>query len=285
MLPHAIKTLLYSDKSEQKELHVQTLGGFSLWRNGVEIPLKVWKREKALHLFQFFVTNHRRATRMHKEQIIDRLWPELTMEQGDRDFKVALNTLNKVLEPERKRRAPSHFIPRHDLTYGLNLEAVWIDSDVFERFMAAGNQMLHKQPEVAIAHYEQALALYQGDYLPERRYEDWSSAERERLQVLALGLMTTLANLLLHRNPLESIRLTQRVLTIDPIWEDAYRTQMAAYLLQGNRPLALRTYQQCVAVLEREFGIEPLPETKALFEKIKNGHTVKVAPCARPSPP
>ncbi|MEZ4681674.1 MAG: bacterial transcriptional activator domain-containing protein [Caldilineaceae bacterium] len=38
------------------------------------------------------------------------------------------------------------------------------------------------------------IKLYHGDYLPERRYEDWTSAEQERLQLLALNTMTTLAN-------------------------------------------------------------------------------------------
>ena len=42
---------------------------------------------------------------------------------------------------------------------------------------------------------------------------------------------------------------------IDPIWEDAYRIQMKAYINQGNRPLAIRTYRQCVKVLEQELGI------------------------------
>lgn len=270
MVLDATKTGVELAQIADKALHVQTLGGFRLWRHGVEVPVQAWKREKALHLFQFFITTHRYAARMHKERIIDQLWPALSMQQGDRDFKVALNALYKVLEPNRKRRAPSHFILRHDLTYALHAERISIDRDLFESAIAEGNKRLHDEPDLAMTHYQRALALYQGDYLPERWYEDWSSAERERVQVLALGLMTTLANLLVDRNPLESIRLTQRVLTIDAIWEDAYRIQMRAYLKQGNRPLALRTYQQCVAILKREFGIDPLPETRSLFEQIRN---------------
>jgi len=80
--------------------------------------------------------------------------------------------------------------------------------------------------------------------------------------------MTILADLVVDVSPLESIRLTQRVLSIDPIWEDAYRTQMRAYLAQGNRPMAIRTYQQCEEALERELGISPLPETQKLFQQI-----------------
>lgn len=249
-------------------LRIYTLGGFRIWRNGDDIPAAAWGREKALHLFQFFVTLRLQGLRLHKEQIIERLWPELDAAGGDRDFKVALHAVNKVLEPNRRPRTEPQFIRRHDLTYDLNVEAVWIDAVAFENLIAAGNQA--GAGEQAIDDYRQALALYQGDYLPERRYEDWSSAERERLQVLALGLMTTLAELLLPGSPLESIRLTQHALAIDPVWENAYRIQMQAYAAQGNRPMAVRTYQQCVKTLQSELDIDPLPETRAVFQQIKS---------------
>jgi DNA-binding SARP family transcriptional activator len=80
--------------------------------------------------------------------------------------------------------------------------------------------------------------------------------------------MTTLAGLVAESSPLESIRLAQRVLSVDPVWEDAYRVLMRAYQVQGNRPLALRTYRLCVEVLEREFGVGPLPETQELYAAI-----------------
>ncbi len=255
-------------RTEEPPLRIQTLGSFRVWREGRELSAAAWGREKALHLFQFFVTMRRQLAHLHKEQIIDRLWPELDFGEGDRDFKVALHAINKVLEPDRKPRAEPQFIQRYGLTYGLNPELIWIDADAFEALVAAGNQALPTSVEEAIAHHQRALALYNGDYLPERLYEDWSSAERERLQVLALGLMTTLAELLLDKNSLESIRLTQRVLTIDPVWENAYRTQMHAYLMQGNRPLALRTYQRCEQVLRHELGVEPLPETQEMHRRI-----------------
>lgn len=254
--------------SEHVALRIQTLGSFRLWRDGAAIEPAAWGREKALHLFQFFVTTRRYTTSLHKEQIIDRLWPELEPEEGDRDFKVALNAIYKVLEPERPPRSESRFIQRQGLVYGLNLAEVWIDADTFEQWVALGNQALPQQPDEAAAAYQKALALYHGEFLPERRYEDWSSAERERLHLLALGTMTTLADLLVEQNPLESIRLTQHVLTVDPVWEDAYRVQILAYLAQGNRPLALRAYQRCVEMLHQELGVEPLPETRQLYQRI-----------------
>ncbi len=252
-------------------LRVQTLGGFRVWCNGAEIPTTAWGREKAIHLFQFFITMRRQF--VHKEQIIDRLWPEIDLEKGDRDFKVALNAINKALEPEREPRDESHFTRRYGLAYGLDFENVWLDSEAFEQLLTTGNQSLLATPDKparAIACYEAAVALYNGDYLPERRYEDWTSAERERLQLLALNTMTTLATLLLEQLPLESLRLTQRVLSVDPVWEDAYRVQMRAFMAQRNRPMALKTYEQCRTVLQDEFGVVPLPETEEIYQQLLN---------------
>lgn len=252
-------------------LHVQTLGGFRVWYQGVEVPTTAWGREKAIHLFQFFITVRRQY--VHKEQIMDRLWPDLDIEKGDRDFKVALNSINRALEPEREPRSEPLFVRRYGLAYGLDFENVWLDTEAMELLISAGNQaMLGSTPnaDFAIACYEAAVQLYHGDYLPERRYEDWTSAERERLQLLALNTMTTLAELLLQKMPLESIRLTQRVLSIDPVWEDAYRIQMRAFAAQRNRPMALRTYQRCTEVLAEEFGVDPLPETSELYDQILN---------------
>lgn len=251
-------------------LRIQTLGGFRVWRDNQEIESVVWGREKAVHLFQFFVTM--RGQYFHKEQIIDQLWPDLDMKASDRDFKVALHAINKAIEPERKPRSEPQFIQRNDLTYGLNLNDVWIDADMFEKHIIHGNQMLHESPDITVREYQSAVALYAGNYLPERRYEDWTSGERERLQILVLNMMTKLAELLIEKNPLESIRLTQRVLAMDPVWEDAYRAQMKAYLMQGNRPLSIRTYQQCVQRLADEFGVEPLPETQELYQQILEKH-------------
>ena len=117
--------------------------------------------------------------------------------------------------------------------------------------------------------YREAIDLHHGVYLPSRLYEDWTSEERERIQVLILGAMITLGELLITENPMESIRLAQQALLIDAAWEDAYRIQMEAYFQKGNRPQAIKTYQQCEKVLDKEFGIEPLPETQALLRKIK----------------
>lgn len=255
------------DKRDTATIRVQTLGIFQLWRNGKPIADKEWGRDTALQLFQFLITIHNRRG-LHKEQIIDRIWSDLDQKSGERNFKVALHAINKVLEPERENRAEPTFIIRQGLTYQLADEDLWIDVEALEELIKLGNQHLNDAPEIAIEAYRVALALYEGTYIPNRFYEDWSSDRREHIQVLVLGALIALAELLLVDNPMESIRLTQQALEIDAAWEDAYRIQMQAYFNKGNRPQAIKSYRQCIKVLDEEFGIEPLPETEAVYESI-----------------
>ncbi|MEM6800106.1 MAG: bacterial transcriptional activator domain-containing protein [Bacteroidota bacterium] len=256
-------------KMESASIRVQTLGRFQLWRSSELVNTKEWGRDVSVQLFQFFVTDRHRHG-LHKEQIIDRIWPDLDTKAGQQNFKVALHGVSKVLEPDRKSRTESKYIIRQGPTYQLELEDIWLDVEALDQLIALGNQSLIDQPKLAVKAFREAIGLYQGSFLPARLYEDWSSEERERIQLLSLGALISLSELLLSENPLESVRLTQQALQIDPTWEDAYRIQMEAYLEKGNRPMAIKTYRQCEEVLDKEFGVEPLPETKQIYQKVTN---------------
>jgi len=255
-------------KRENAAIQVFTLGSFRVLREGTELGAKDWGRDKAIQLFQFLVTARERRG-LHKEQIIDRIWQDADMKAGEQNFKVALHGINKALEPNRPSRTEPRFILRQGVTYQLHTSDVWIDADAIDHCIEIGNQALNTNKKLAEEAYREAINLHHGIYLPNRLYEDWSSEERERLQVLTLGAIVTLSELVLDKNPMESVRLAKQALQIDSAWEDAYRIQMQAYLNKGNRPMAIKTYQNCVKVLEEEFGIEPLPETKRLFQTIK----------------
>ncbi len=253
-----------SEQFEMAEVHIRTLGQFSVSLYDETISSKQWSRDKTVQLFQYLISNrHRHA--LHKEKIMDDLWEE----GDDRDFKVALHGINKVLEPNRPPRTEPKYIERQGLSYQLSREKVWIDVAALEQYIIYGNQVLGVDTQLAKQAYQKAIDLYQGMYLPNRIYEDWSSEEREKSQLLILGAYITLAEIVLADNPLESIRLAQQALSIDPTWEDAYRIQMSGYLAKGNRPQAIKTYQKCVAILDEEYGIDPLPETKKLIKEIE----------------
>ena len=249
---------------ENAQIRIQTLGNFCVWRNQQKIDSKEWGRDKTIQLLQYFVSNRQRNA-LHKEKIMDGLWEEW----NDRDFKVALHGINKALEPERASRTEPTYILRQGVSYQIDLEKVWVDVEALEKYVIIGNETFTVDNKIAKTAYKTAIDLYKGSYLPNRIYEDWTSEEREKTQLLILGAYITLAEILLDENPLESIRLAQKALAIDAAWEDAYRIQMKAYIVKGNRPQAIKTYMKCEIILEEEYGISPLPETKKLLKHIE----------------
>ncbi len=256
------------------QLRVQLLGPFRLWRGREEVPVGAWKRQKARQLCLLLMT--RRESLLDREQIIDRLWPELDSESGERDFKIAYNTLLKVLEPERDRQALSAFILRDGSRYGLRPEAdLWLDTTAFERQVALGDDALSRDPETALTAYREAVALYQGEFLQEYPYEEWASEERERFLTLFLRTAERLARLHAGRGDWRSVTaVCEQILARDDCWEEAYRLSMRAYAAMGQRALALRTYQRCVERLAAELDVPPAATTVSLFEAIAVGEKI-----------
>ena len=57
-------------------------------------------------------------------------------------------------------------------------------------------------------------------------------------------------------------------LAVDDLAEEVHRRLMELYAAYGDRSAALRQYEQCMIILERELGISPLPETREVYQSI-----------------
>ncbi len=247
-------------------LRIQTLGDFRVWLGEVEVKATDWQREKAKELFQLLLT--KRNQLLTREEIITFLWGDADPKAAARDFKVALNALNKALEPERSARETPFFIQRHGSLYGFNLASGFeLDVVEFERLMQSG--LDKEDPSEARDQLMKGLELYKGSYLPERRYEDWCLEERERLQVLFLRGAERLANLLVEEGSYDAaIAWCERIIAEDPCWEEAYRLLMLSFYHKNNRPQAIKWYRRCCATLERELGIGPMQKTVELYQQM-----------------
>lgn len=250
------------------QLRVLTLGAFQVWRGAHLIPPHGWRREKARQLFQILLT-YRQAP-LDRDQIIEYLWPELDPASAQRNFKVTLNTLYTVLEPERVAGSESAYIVREGTTYGLRPGAdLWLDVQAFQTAVQQAEMMLPSQPELGMLQLQHALQLYQGEYLPEARYETWAAAEREHLAVLFLRTADRLSEYYLQQGRFEeAIGLCQRILSVDNCWERAYRQLMLAFDHLGDHGQVARTYHRCLHTLKEELDVQPAPETEILYERL-----------------
>ncbi len=247
------------------QLRVQTLGAFRVWRGESEVSAREWTRKKARQLLQLFVTQRRRV--IEREAIFELLYRADTPESAARDFKVALNALNKALEPARADAEPA-FIARDESAYGWREGAdVWIDADEFAQLVARAE---NSAGDAALELYRRALALYQDDYLRvDAPYEDWAIAERERLLAMYLRAADRLAGELLGRGAAdECIAWCDKILARDRCWEHAYRMMMQAYAQRGDRAQARRVFDQCARVLRDDLDVEPSAATVQVMKQI-----------------
>lgn len=250
------------------QLRVKTLGGFQVWRGQHPIAHGDWRREKTRQLFQLLVTY--RHTPLDREQICEHLWPGTEPEAAQRNFKVALNALYGVLEPERKAGEESAFVLREGAVYGLRPGCdIWIDVDHFETLVRRAEQLTKEDPDRAMGIYESALELVDGEFLPDARYMVWPAVEREHIAVLYLQSADKYCELSLKKRSYQKvINECGRILSQDSCWERAYRHLMTAYDGLGDHGQVARTYQRCVETLHTELNVAPSDETNQLFRHL-----------------
>jgi tetratricopeptide (TPR) repeat protein len=150
-------------------------------------------------------------------------------------------------------------------------DTVMLDARALECDVAAFERAIRRGTPEAL---EQAMALYRGPLLDgvhvaAPAWEEWLQSERARLGELALEALRRLVEHHLQRGRLEAATLAAtRALALDPLQEDMHRALMRLHVRQGRRPAALRQYQTCVAVLQKELGVEPEAATKRLYLEV-----------------
>jgi DNA-binding SARP family transcriptional activator len=206
--------------------------------------------------------------RLHREHIIDRLWPDRGPEDGANNLHKALYVARHILEPDLPpRRASSYLQLRHDLLMLEAPEGLWID---VEAFLAAARAAHEGRIPQA---YQEALRLYTGDLVPEDRYEDWAIAHRDWLSGLRVTLLVELAGVQEQAGELAAaIETLQQAVASDPVHEEAQGMLMRLLVQAGRRHLALRHYQALRAALQRELEAEPNARLQALYQDIRGGH-------------
>src|SRR5207302_10758115 len=60
-----------------------------------------------------------------------------------------------------------------------------------------------------------------------------------------------------------------RWVALSPLQERAHRRRIQLALAAGDRAAALRAYQSCADILQRELGVVPAPETEALVQRTR----------------
>lgn len=233
----------------------------------VALPRSCWP------VIGFLTSNWRR--RLDREEVADTLWPDLGGRRARRCLSTALWRLRAV------PGLGELVLPGESAAFALNLRArVHIDIIAFERRL---ERLLAEGPSASpgvMARGIRALALYRGD--PFQRIDaDWALVERERLRLMLLeGLGLVAESAMAAGNQGEAIRHATRLASLEPLREDIHRLLMRAYMARGARAKAIAQYRTCQGELATALGIEPMEETRNLYESLVALPDRRLAPSA-----
>jgi DNA-binding SARP family transcriptional activator len=230
-------------------------------------PIESWPGSRGRAIFKYLLTH--RAQPMPRDVLMDLFWPEAGPEAARNSLNVAMYGLRQAL----KAAADVPVVLFQNAAYRLSPDLhVWLDVEEFEHHVQAGQQLeAAGQIAAAIAEYEMAVDLYQGDFFEEDLYEDWLIRRRESLKDSYLAILNQLSRYYLEeKNYTTCIHLCQKLLAKDDCREDTHRRLMRCYSRQGQRNLALRQYQLCTEALARALDVTPMAETVALYQQIRD---------------
>ncbi|MEZ4615902.1 MAG: BTAD domain-containing putative transcriptional regulator [Caldilineaceae bacterium] len=206
-----------------------------------------------------------------RDQLAQLFWPDVDDARARRHLTQLLSHVRRILPlPKLLIQTPTHI--------QLNQAQIWSDVVAFKQLLAESE---HASGVAQQQTTELALELYGGPFLdgistpdlPE--YELWLETERAWLERRYLELLAAHTLALMDEAAFApALEFSRRHLAIDELAEDAHRRLIACYAAVGERSTALRQYEHCVDLLQRELDVAPMAETVALHQAVLRGRAL-----------
>ena len=235
-------------------------------RDGAPVTIE---RRKALALLIYLAVTRQPQTR---DALAALLWPDADQARARANLRNALWSLEHALEQ------PLFDAARETIGLRPQLE-LWTDVSAFQQHLAACATHGHAPDDVCprcLDELAPAMTLCQGEFMTgftlrdSVAFDDWQFQQAESLRRDMLAALERLVRGHSAENNLtEALEYARRRAALDPLDEHVHRQVMQLYAQSGERAAALRQYQICTRVLQAELGVDPSPETVALYEAIK----------------
>lgn len=248
-------------------LRLSLFGGLTLEFHGA--PIHGLASRKAEALLAYLACQTRPQSR---EILSTILWDDLPQHRS-------LGNLSVLLSSFRKQSLEDVLlINRQEI--GISPAAdIWVDVNEFETAVHQINrerQIAGRLTRQTSHRLRQALKLYQGEFLAgfnirkATGFEEWVLITRERTQQLMIDGLTMLLEYYEAKNDFENgIEIARSLIHLDPLLEWVHVKLMQFFAWNGQRTAALDQYEMCCNVLAADLGIDPAPETVAVYQKIK----------------
>lgn len=205
-------------------------------------------------------------------------YPEYDEAHARGALRRTLSALNKALGGE-------HLHADREQIALADANSLWVDVRQFDLMLTETDHHIHPLIEECpdcLARLERSAVLYRGDFMAgfslrdSPGFDDWQFFQNETLRRRFASVLQRLTFACRRRGEMDkAIEYARRWLALDTLVEDAHRALMRAYAQAGQRSAALRQFHECVRILKDELDVEPLEETRRLYQEI---HDNRLAP-------
>jgi DNA-binding SARP family transcriptional activator len=258
---------LHENPAADVPVRIHTLGRFGIQLNDSAISLAQGRKQRPFEMLKALLAFGGRE--VHAELLSQALWPDADGDEAQNSFDVTLYRLRRIFGVK------DLFIVQ-DRRLTLNNEHAWVDAWEFEKLVNHGERLLNHSYAADIAdelaaNSERLLHLYQGPFLEREAMNGWTLGLRERLRSKLLRYILDTGHVWENRDDWDiAIRLYRKGLEIDPCIETFYQRMMICYKASARIAEALATYHHCSDILQNHLKISPCPETRALYEALRN---------------
>ncbi|MFW5790957.1 MAG: BTAD domain-containing putative transcriptional regulator, partial [Bacillota bacterium] len=166
----------------KEELSIYTLGNFKVFIQGSKLNRQGRKISKRWKLFQYLITFRNRE--VGREEIIFNLDLNNTQDP-EGSLSALVYRLHKLLKAKNE---DSNFIQTTGSAYTFNTDTdYWLDVEEFKKLCHKAVSAAENDIEQAISSYEQAVELYEGEYLEELTTEEWIWSLRNKYRELLVN--------------------------------------------------------------------------------------------------
>jgi DNA-binding SARP family transcriptional activator len=255
-------------------MEFRLLGPLEIIDGGRAVPLGGPRQRALLGLLLI-----RRNEPVTSERIVDALWEHEPPRTAAQIVRVYVSQLRKLVGAD--------VLASYGGGYVLRVDEEQVDAARFERLVGeAGALSAEGDPDAAVAAYDQALALWRGDPLPELAYERFAQPEIARLEELRLTACESRFDAALRAGrDAELVPPLERLIAAHPLRERLRAQLMLALYRTGRQADALAVYQDGRRLLVEELGLEPSEELRRLEARILQHDPALEANTAAHTPP
>lgn len=244
-------------------LRIDTLGRFELLKDGEPVVFGGKVQQKPLLMLKALIALGGRD--VPEERITDLLWPEVDGDQAHKSFEVNLLRLRRLLGSDG-------FIRLREGRLSLDKRSCLVDVRVLEELFGRAEAALRQGPAAAPEAERLTtgiFGLYRGHFLAGEGEHPWALSLRERLRSRFLHFVERGGRYWEELGrPEQAVDCYLKGLEIDDLAEEFHQGLMACYGKLGRPAKARDAYNRCRTVLKAGLGVNPSPETEALYHAL-----------------